>query len=107
VIGEFQALTHFRIAQEAISNAVKHTGTGSVRVELSTHDTGLRLVVSDRGRGYDLVSSDDSGEGLRIMRHRAELIGARLKIRSAPGTGCAVVCELPWRGATPTTATGN
>jgi signal transduction histidine kinase len=107
VIGEFQALTLFRIAQEAISNSVKHSGTGSVRLELSTHDTGLRLVVSDRGRGYDLVSSDDSGEGLRIMRHRAELIGARLKIRSAPGTGCAVVCELPWWGATPTTATGN
>lgn len=101
VIGEFQALSLFRIAQEAINNSVKHGGTGSVRVDLVVDDPGLRLTVADDGRGFTDPADLDSGEGLRIMRHRAELIGARLEIRSTGGSGCTVECVLPWRGASP------
>lgn len=100
VIGEFQALTLFRIAQEAINNSVKHSGTDSVRVGLAIHSSGLRLVVADKGRGFSVSALSKSGEGLRIMHHRAELIGAKLTLRSAPGSGCTVECVLPWRGAT-------
>jgi signal transduction histidine kinase len=101
VIGEFQALTLFRIAQEAISNSVKHSGTGTVRVELAVDDVGVRLTVADDGPGLSLRSTKETGEGLRIMRHRAELIGARLDIRSDGGSGWRVECVLPWRGASP------
>lgn len=101
VIGEFQALTLFRIAQEAISNSVKHSGTGGVRVCLAVDDTGLRLIVADDGPGHSKRGTPESGEGLRIMRHRAELIGARLEIQPAAGSGWKVECLLPWRGASP------
>jgi len=99
VIGEFQAMTLFRIAQEAINNSVKHAGTGAVRVDLVVDESGLRLVVADDGRGITGSGEQDSGEGLRIMRHRADLIGASLDIRSGGGSGCVVECVLPWRGA--------
>lgn len=101
VIGEFQALTLFRIAQEALSNSVKHSGKAGVRIGLAVDNVGLRLTVADDGPGLSARVPADSGEGLRIMRHRAELIGARLDIRSTDGSGWTVECVLPWRGASP------
>ena len=99
VIGEFQALTFFRIGQEALSNAVKHGKGRSVRLVLSHGKSGLKLVVSDEGGGFRVSDDSTGGRGLRIMRHRAELIGATLDIRSSEGAGCTVECMLPWRGA--------
>jgi signal transduction histidine kinase len=101
VIGEFQALTLFRIAQEAISNSVKHSGPAAVTVRLAVDDTGLRLIVADDGPGSSTRGPVDSGEGLRIMLHRAELIGAQHKIWSEGGSGWTVECVLLWRGASP------
>jgi signal transduction histidine kinase len=103
VIGEFQALTLFRIAQEAISNSIKHSGAGSICMDLVADGPGLRLTVADKGRGLMSRTVSEPGEGLRIMRHRAELIGAHLEIRSNAGLGCIVECTLPWRGASPVT----
>jgi signal transduction histidine kinase len=101
VIGEFQALTLFRIAQEAISNSVKHSGTAAVEVRLAVDDIGLRVTVADDGPGSAVRGPVDSGEGLRIMMHRAELIGARLELGSDGRSGWTVECVLPWRGASP------
>ena len=99
VIGAFQALTLFRIGQEALNNAIKHGDGKSVRLSLRHTDFGLSLKVTDEGRGIDPNGGPPTGSGLRIMRHRAELIGASLEVNSREGQGTTVECLLPWRGA--------
>ncbi len=84
----------FRIAQEAVSNAVRHARANRIRIELSQRDGILRLSVRDDGIGLP-ASSGQIGMGLRIMRYRAELIGATLAIGVAAGGGTEVTCVLP------------
>jgi len=91
----------YRIAQEALQNVVKHAGATSVLVRLSAEDDGgVRLVVTDDGRGFDpdtLVGGSDERHayGLVGIRERAELIGASLTMTSRPGTGSTVEVLLP------------
>jgi signal transduction histidine kinase len=84
----------FRIAQEAVSNAVRHAKPERIRVELTRGDRGLRLLVRDDGVGIPPESGRE-GMGLRIMRYRAELMGGSLSIGPAPGGGTLVTCTLP------------
>lgn len=94
-----------RIAQEALTNAVKHSGAGKVHIELAVSDAALSLAIRDNGRGFDLASHplrDPTHFGTLGMLERAEKIGASLKIHSAPGAGCAVVVSLPLSPAPPT-----
>ena len=84
----------FRIAQEAVANAVRHAGATRIRIELGGDGHGLRLVVEDDGAGIASAAPSD-GMGLRIMRYRAELIGGVLSVGPAPGGGTSVSCLLP------------
>lgn len=84
----------FRIAQEAIGNAVRHASPSHILVELDGDDRTLRLQVRDDGRGMS-EDGDRAGLGLRIMRHRAELIGGSISVMPAPGGGTVVTCMLP------------
>ena len=84
----------FRIAQEAVRNAVRHAQPGRVRVELTRNDGGLRLLVQDDGVGMP-PDAGHEGMGLRIMRYRAELMGGSLSIGPAAGGGTVVTCTLP------------
>ena len=89
----------FRIAQEALTNAGKHSGAASARVSLE-HDAGLlRLTIADGGAGFEPAAGKAAGAapswGLVNMRERAESIGGRLTIDSAPGQGTRVIVELP------------
>jgi signal transduction histidine kinase len=86
----------FRIAQEALNNALKHAAPTSVEVRLHVDggDTGQRvqLQVTDDGQGFDPQAvRDKGGMGLVSMHERAEKIGAELTIRSAPGEGTRVM----------------
>jgi signal transduction histidine kinase len=83
----------FRIAQEAVNNAVKHSGAGEVVVRLTKGDGAVRLDISDNGRGFP-KSPSNRGIGLQIMRHRASVIGAELEIKSENGAGVTVSCIL-------------
>jgi signal transduction histidine kinase len=83
----------YRIAQEAIGNALRHSG-GAVSVCLSRRQRSIVLEVSDAGRGFD-VSAPRPGLGLASMRERAGSVGGTLKITSAPGTGTKVRLTLP------------
>lgn len=89
-----EATELYRIAQEAVQNAVRHAGAG--RITLTLTETpgpggpGFELVVRDDGRG--LPDPLVPGLGLRTMRARAESIGAALEVRPAPGGGTEVVC---------------
>lgn len=89
------AATHlFRIAQEAISNSLKHGAARTVQVELDKKGGEIVLTITDDGRGF---SSDatHSGMGLRIMAYRAGIIGGKVSVVSSEGRGAKVVCTAP------------
>lgn len=93
--------THlYRIAQEAVTNAVKHGLAKEIDIELSTNPHRTVLSVKDQGKSHGRRSFDQDpdhrGMGMRIMRYRAEIIGGNLDIRrSQSGAGTAVVCAIP------------
>ncbi|HZZ56366.1 MAG TPA: response regulator [Opitutaceae bacterium] len=83
----------FRIAQEALNNAVKHSRATEITVRLEEHERGLLLEIDDNGQGFD--ASRRRGLGIGIMQYRANLIGAKLAVESASGEGTLVRCTLP------------
>jgi len=89
------ALHLFRIAQESVTNAVRHARAKEILVALRGEGGFLTLSVRDDGIGIDGVPREGKGLGLRIMRNRASAIGAVLSIHSARGEGMAVTCALP------------
>ena len=83
----------YRIAQEALANAVKHAQAKRIRVTLDCKDqTTVSLAVVDDGRGRKAAVKSQGGLGMRIMAHRAQVIGASLTISDAPGSGTRVTC---------------
>jgi two-component system nitrate/nitrite sensor histidine kinase NarX len=91
-----------RIVQEALTNVRKHAGEPSrVVLRLRAEDGLLRLTVADDGAGFDPwipptpTKSGDEHYGLRVMRQRAERVGGRLDVRSAPGRGTRVEVSVP------------
>jgi PAS domain S-box-containing protein len=88
----------FRIAQEAVRNAVKHSGAKLITVRLSD-EGGACLQVEDDGVGIPLDGRRRAGMGLRIMQHRASLLGAVFQVRRTSPRGTLVTCTLG-RGST-------
>lgn len=90
-----------RIAQEAITNAVKHARARTIRVALDYSGPDVTLTITDDGAGFDpaAVPADSAvGHfGLHGMRARARTIGARLEIRSHPGGGTVIQVQVPNR----------
>jgi signal transduction histidine kinase len=90
----------FRIAQEALSNVIKHARASSAKVKLNFGKLRLVLLVEDNGMGFDTssalsLSGDNQSLGLLGMRERAELCGGTLKINSTPGDGTRIKVEIP------------
>lgn len=84
-----------RIAQEAMTNAVKHSGASRIHVALQTLPDTVELSVTDNGRGFDPnLGKTDKHFGLRGMQSRAKLIRATLAILSSPGSGTTVSVRL-------------
>lgn len=84
----------YRIAQEAISNAVKHGKARNISIQLETLDDGIVLRVKDDGGGLADSRPKASGMGLRIMAHRASIIGAKFEARRDDSGGTLVTCVL-------------
>jgi signal transduction histidine kinase len=87
--------TLFRIAQEALTNIVKHAQAQNVTVLLTRREGIAAIVIEDDGRGFDPELGDPDGIGLVGMRERAELLGGRLRIESSPGSGTTIAAEVP------------
>jgi PAS domain S-box-containing protein len=85
----------FRIAQEAVNNALKHARARRIHIQLDNEKGVLRLQVRDDGRGFPAGRKPRSGMGLEVMQHRAHVIGASLEIGSRTGNGVSVTCTLP------------
>src|SRR6516162_10105500 len=102
-----RAVHLFRIAQEALNNAIKHAGPTAVVVALEASDGALSLRVSDDGVGFDPTGSERKGMGLNIMRYRARMLAGTLDIQSNSPVGTMVTCTIarppaPTRGSNST-----
>ena len=89
-------LVVYRVAQEAVSNALRHSGARNVRVQLRREGERVELSVGDDGRGFTFDESR-RGLGLAGMRERALLVGGDLQVESRPGTGTRVRLRVPAR----------
>jgi PAS domain S-box-containing protein len=89
--------THlYRIAQEAVANAVKHSQARRIFIGLTTQDDQLRLKVEDDGRGlHPKKPKDTDGMGLHIMDYRARSFGGTLRVAARPRGGTQVFCCVP------------
>lgn len=87
----------YRVAQESLNNAAKHSGARHVNLSLHAADKRVRLSVSDDGAGFSAQTAwrKPMSFGLAGMRERAALLGGTLTVRSAPAKGATVILELP------------
>ena len=85
----------YRIAQEAVGNAIKHGRAKNIVIRLETSDSAKVLRVMDDGVGVPPSAMRGKGMGLNIMSYRAELIGAKFNIRRRERGGTMVICALP------------
>ena len=88
-----QELVVYRVAQEALTNAVRHSNAATVRFRLEAGEQEVILSVEDDGEGF--ASDASEGSGLRGMRERALLVRGRLEIDSAPARGTSVRLRVP------------
>jgi PAS domain S-box-containing protein len=102
-LSEDSALCIFRVSQEALQNAVKHSAARDISVQLRGTHSQLILQVTDSGRGFSPMASQSGGLGLLTMRERVELIGGRLRIEMAQGHGTTIRVTLPMRRGVPDT----
>lgn len=90
------ALILYRIAQEALRNAEKHSNTKHATISLAQRNGSVVMTVADKGRGFDMTQHDRArGLGLVSMAERARYAGGRVDIESQPGAGTVVRVEVP------------
>lgn len=89
------AMHLYRIAQEAVANAVRHSDAVQIRVTLQIlHDSMIELRIEDDGKGFQPQTERRLGMGLRTMRYRAEAVGGQIGIGPRPGGGTVVSCRV-------------
>lgn len=95
--------TLYRVAQEALANTARHAGVSFAQVYMSVEDEGVRLMMSDQGRGFDLKealaqSQDRDHFGLPGMQDRVQALGGTCEIISRPDHGTKILVDLPLHG---------
>jgi PAS domain S-box-containing protein len=89
------AIQLYRIAQEAVNNAVKHSQAKSIQITLNTNDERIELQVVDDGVGIATPAPPNTGLGLHIMEYRARAIGGVFAVSRGSPSGTAVMCRAP------------
>jgi PAS domain S-box-containing protein len=98
--------THmYRIAQEAVSNAVRHGQADRIKIRLASGVEQIRLRIQDDGVGFSETERNGAGMGVHIMNYRARIVGGTLDITSGSDKGTTVTFTLPHRSAPPDTQT--
>jgi PAS domain S-box-containing protein len=95
----------YRIAQEAVRNAVRHGQARSIRLHLAGAGAKVRLTVTDDGQGMPADALNAPGMGLKIMRYRARILGGEVSFDASESGGTRVVCECPMEPLAPRTRT--
>ncbi len=89
------AINLYRIAQEAVTNAIKHSKANHITISLDSNKNRITLTVENNGIGFAVDSAEDKGMGLRIMKYRSSVIGALLDIKSnTKDHGTVVTCSF-------------
>lgn len=92
-LSEATRLCVFRVAQEAVNNAILHGEAKHVKIRANQGEQGLLVSIQDDGRSFD--TEKDKGMGILGMTERVEKLGGKLSIASKPGVGTVVMAELP------------
>ena len=97
VLNEQQSVNLYRIAQEVIHNALKHSGATELKLELRREKNKIVFATSDNGVGfnYDNKLSESTGYGLRNLLSRTEIMGGKMFIESKKGKGTTYIFEIP------------
>lgn len=93
-MNQLQKVNFYRIAQEAVNNAIKHAHASNISVQLSESNDYVRLSVEDDGSGISVEKSAIRRNGLTNMRDRAEIMGGKLTIESDPHRGTMIIVEV-------------
>jgi signal transduction histidine kinase len=88
------ALHLYYIAREAVLNAAKHGNATRISMSITRQQERFALTVTDNGRGFEPSEGHSGGMGIRIMRYRAQVIGATLDLKSRPGQGTQITCTF-------------
>ena len=89
------AMHLYRIAQQALNNAIQHADPSRITIKLQRVDGQFHLSISDDGHGFNPRPISSSGMGLRTMQYRARLIDGELAVDTKPGSGTTVSCTFP------------
>jgi two-component system, LuxR family, sensor kinase FixL len=106
-LAETTATHLYRIAQEALTNVVRHSRASEVTIVLGRSGDALELRVADNGRGFAHTTDDTGGLGLKIMRYRAQMLGGDLVLETKPDGGALVRCTCPLPADTATGSTSS
>lgn len=97
-LNQSQKVNFYRIAQEAVNNAIKHAQASQITVQLSREDDKVQLIIEDDGHGMSGVETNgyhSMKHGLNNMRDRAEIMGGKLIVESDPSRGTLIIVEAP------------
>jgi signal transduction histidine kinase len=96
-IEQAQKVNFYRIAQEAINNALKHAEAASINIQLNEDEDRIELTIEDDGKGFEKNLSYDQSQhhGLVNMKERAEIMGGKLSIESDAARGTLIIIEAP------------
>jgi signal transduction histidine kinase len=88
----------YRVAQEAVTNALRHANPTRVQLTLTATPAAVLLIIADDGAGFDPQGTPPDRYGLRGMNERVRLLGGSLHVRSAPGAGTQIEASVPLEG---------
>lgn len=100
-LGVAEAEHLYRIAQESINNAARHSGCRSAWIRIERSADGVAMTIDDDGCGFECASADSGGLGMRMMRYRAQILGAHLQVESVRGRGTRIAVILPCSRVSP------
>jgi len=106
-LNEESANNLYRIAQEAVTNAVKHGKATEVDIRAKVSADGVTLTIEDNGTGFKRTKARSSGMGMHIMRYRARAIGGELKATNRNGGGAMIWCFCPFPSTQQESPSGN
>ena len=87
-------LQYYRVAEEALNNALKHARATAVRVDIHSTADAINMEISDNGAGFDMAAAGSGGLGLTSIRERVEKLGGRLHVETTPGSGTTIRVHL-------------
>ncbi|WP_010647637.1 sensor histidine kinase [Oceanobacillus massiliensis] len=89
-------IAFFRLMQESIQNAIKHSGANLIQVKLEIRRDSLTMLIKDNGKGFDQSVKKDKSFGLIGMRERVEMLEGQLIIQSGVGKGTSIIIKVPY-----------